>query len=519
MIIIVYKNAQRLVSIAKNNEMLPKYSEDVVEEFWRLTIEYPKELIIWVEQEYSENLNTSKLASIFHHNLIMVSYPIKNQFLPDTIGYIDQSPFIYPKLDVTYPTWRMSTDVGGMYSEAAIKFKGSLYKIKDFGYLINSIAKIGQQNSLFCYSSPLLVNKIYLSNSTLTFSSNRELFQFVYQFYKLEWIFVLFFCMFKYDRKFPLLNLIGCLFLEKYYKMEIDLSGVKVISKREIKKENATIDVIIPTLDRAKHLLQVLIDLKGQSLKPKRVIIVEQDPDTDSKTQLSEIHNMDWPFEIVHKFIDEIGACLARNLALNEVKSKWVFFADDDIRIPSKTLEDAIREIQRLGIDALNLNCVQPNESTIFSKIKQWGAFGAGTAIVSSNYALQCRFSEIYEYGFGEDTDFGIQLRSKGADVIYHPNIKITHLKAERGGFRGAPIMPWDNTNPTPKPSPTMMLLVKNHFNIWMQRGYKISLIIKFYKRQPIMNPIKYIRSMRNRWRLSEEWAKRISLNSQRVNS
>lgn len=519
MLVIVYENAKRVVSISKNDEELPFYSQNVVEEFWRLAAVFPEELIIWVEKDFCKILNTGELANIFHHNMIMASYPIKSQFLPDTIGYIDQSPFINPKLNVLYPTWRMSTDIGGIHSSAVIKFKDTFGDIKEFGYLINSIGKIGQQNSLFCYSSPLLFDKFQIATSKKSFQDDRVLFQFVYQFYKLEWIFVLFFCLLKYDRKFPLLSLISCLFSEKHFKKVIDLSDVNNTSNKITAKENNSIDVVIPTLDRAKYILQVLIDLKDQSLSPKRVIIIEQDPDTNSKSKLSEIHTMDWPFEIVHRFVHKSGACFARNLALKEVRSKWVFFADDDIRIPIETLDIAIKEIKRLGIDVLNLNCIQPNESTIFSKIKQWGAFGSGTAIVSSNYALQCEFSEIYEYGFGEDTDFGIQLRSKGADVIYHPNIIITHIKAERGGFRGAPVMPWEESNPTPKPSPTMMSLVINHFNIWMQRGYKVSLFIKFFKKQPINNPICYIISMRNRWRLSEEWAKKISIKSHSLNS
>jgi GT2 family glycosyltransferase len=37
------------------------------------------------------------------------------------------------------------------------------------------------------------------------------------------------------------------------------------------------------------------------------------------------------------------------------------------------------------------------------------------------------------EFGYGEDTDFGMQLRNKGFDVIYFPDLKITHLKAPMG--------------------------------------------------------------------------------------
>lgn len=517
MLILVHENTKKVVRIIRNDSELSIHSASVVEEFWRLAKDYPEDLIIWVDRQFFENLNIGGLDKIFHHNLIMASYPVKNQFLPDTIGYIDQLPFINPKYEVSYPTWQMSTDVGGITGKAALAFKDHLGKIDNFGYLINSIAKIGQQNSLFCYSDPLLLNNITLPKKLNYLASDINLFKFVYQYYKTEWILVLFFCHVKYDLKIPFWSLITCFFSDKNYLKKVDLSEIKVNSSKFLRAEKETVDVIIPTLDRPEYLKQVLLDLKKQSLIPKRVIIVEQDPDPNSESQLSEINDLDWPFEIVHRFVHKTGACMARNTGMLEVKSNWVFFADDDIRITPDVLENAFSEINRLGIYTLNLNCVQPEGKTVFHKIKQWGAFGSGTAIVASEYALQCRFSEIYEYGFGEDTDFGLQLRAKGADIIYHPDIQITHLKAERGGFRGMHEMPWEKLVLVPKPSPTMMSLVTCHFNIWMQRGYKVSLFLKFYNNQPIKNPISYLRSMNKRWKLSEEWAKKISLKTSEV--
>lgn len=514
MLLIVHKNANKVISISKDDSMLSVSSGDLVKEFWRLAQQYQEELIIWVENEFVRDLNTAEFKKIFHHKLIMASYPIRSQFLPDLIGYIDQSPFIQTNSKVTYPTWRMSTDVGGIMGGTAMAFKDRLKKLDDFGYLINSIGKLGQQNSLFCYSSPLLIKNRSITVKKDNDINSRALFKFVYQFYKVEWVFVLFFCLIKYHGKIPVLSFVLSFFSEKYFNGEVDLGKIIVESNKVNITEEYTLDIIIPTLNRPEYLKQVLLDLKGQSLKPRRVIIVEQNPDPNSKSELVVILNMDWPFEIIHKFVHKTGACFARNLALREVRSKWIFFADDDIRIPNNTLKAAMAEIQRLGSHVLNLNCVQPNNKTLFHKIKQWGAFGSGTAIVSSEYALQCRFSEVYEFGFGEDTDFGIQLRSKGADVIYHPEIMITHLKAHRGGFREIPMMPWENSSLSPKPSPTMMLLVKNHFSTYMQRGYKVSLFIKFYKKQCIKNPIKYLNSMRRRWELSEEWAQKLSRGS-----
>ena len=120
------------------------------------------------------------------------------------------------------------------------------------------------------------------------------------------------------------------------------------------------------------------------------------------------------------------------------------------------------------------------------------------------------RFDKALEYGYGEDTDFGLQLRAQGADIIYHPEIKITHLKAERGGFRTVTKLPWENEKLLPKPSPTMMVLIKKHYSEEMIRGYKAGLFLKYYSRQKIKNPFAYIKTMRRRWKVSEQWAKKL---------
>ena len=56
----------------------------------------------------------------------MMSYAVKTKFLSE-IGYIDQLPFINVEPGVKYPTWRMSSDVGGI-KENTFKFRISFRK-------------------------------------------------------------------------------------------------------------------------------------------------------------------------------------------------------------------------------------------------------------------------------------------------------------------------------------------------------------------------------------------------------
>ncbi|WP_026935513.1 glycosyltransferase family 2 protein [Christiangramia echinicola] len=508
MIYLIHQEGKIFDQVFREDEELSIKSNSLVEAFWEIAKNYPEEILVWIEKRHFDKLNRTYFKQLFAHHNIMTSFAIRTRYFSEDIGYVDQLPFINPKPDVKYPTWLMSTDVGGIFGKTAIKFRQLLRDQKSFGYLINSIAKTGQQNSLFCYSDPGLVNQE--NREKLEFqASNAEFFTFVGQHYKKEWLWVLSHCLKKYKKEIFFWNLILALGVKNLFQKNIDLEEIKLKDALEIKQED--LDVVIPTLGRPEYVQQVLKDLKEQTLLPTNVIIVEQNPDLSADNELDFINN-DWPFKIIHKFINQTGACNARNIALNEVKSKWVFLADDDIRLPANLLERSVGELHRLQVDTLNLACLQPGEEAVFRKIKQWGAFGSGTSIVRSSIAKNCKFDEVLEFGFGEDLDFGLQLRELGSDIIFHPGLSFTHLKAKRGGFRSTVVDNWRKNRLEPKPSPTLMYLIKKHYTKEMIRGYKASLFLKFYRKQSVRNPFKYYRLIQKRWKKSEELCDQLVL-------
>ncbi len=507
MIFFIHKNSTIPVKAIRNGKNIDISSKSCTEPLWELAKNFPDEFLIWVEEEFQNDLLPENLKRIFYHDRIMASYSLKTQYLSDDIGYIDQLPFINVARDVKYPTWQMSTDIGGIHSSVLLKFQSQLAEIPGLGYLLNSVAKTGQQNGLFCYSDPGLI-ELKVQNKLGVKANNRDLFAFVSQHYKVIWSFVLLYCFIRYEKNFPLFAFINSFFKADFFKMEVDLSETKIENADNSQVDS--IDIIIPTIGRPQFLHQVVKDLSEQSLLPKRVIIIEQNPDTESTSEISDLINAEWPFEIIHHFTHKTGACMARNMALKEVNSEWVFFADDDIRVPGKVLEQTIREAKRLGVDCINLNCKQPGEATVFKKIKQWGSFGSGTSVVRSKFASLHRFSEVYEHGYGEDSDYGMKLRQSGCDIIYHPDLVIQHLKAPIGGFRKKPTLEWEMEKPLPKPSPTIMIFSKRYFTKKQIKGYRISLLLKSYKNQPIRNPLSYLRSMRKRWELSEFWSRKL---------
>ena len=508
MIILIHQNAQQVVKVLKGETEIKISGTLCTKIFWELAEKFPEEIIAWCEEKYSADLNIEQWSQIFHQDLIMASYAVENVFLPDSIGYIDQLPSVNVNRKVLYATWQMSSDVGGIKGETLLKFKSLFEGLKDFNFLLNSIAKIGQQNGLFCYSAPGLVSKTSDKKPEPT-ATTSQLFSFVYSYYNTIWTSVLFWCYWKYENEFPLNDYLQAFLKEKCFLQKVDLSAIKIQSNR-IPETSNSIDVIIPTMGRPKYLMQVIEDLSMQSLLPKKLIVVEQNPDVNSLSELAELHSKTWPFEITHHFIHQTGACNARNMALGEVDSDWIFFADDDIRFESDLLERVIEEMNRLGVSSINMNCKQKGEETIFKKIKQWGSFGSGTSVVKSIFAKQCAFSPIFEHGYGEDADFGMQLRNVGCDIIYHPEIEILHLKAPMGGFREKPVLAWEQEQPLPKPSPTLKAFALKYYSPKQIKGFKTSLFLKYYNKQRIKNPITYIREMRKRWKKSEEWAGKL---------
>jgi GT2 family glycosyltransferase len=131
---------------------------------------------------------------------------------------------------------------------------------------------------------------------------------------------------------------------------------------------------------------------------------------------------------------------------------------------------------------------------------------------VNSESLKDTFFSKQYEFGYGEDSDFGMMLRNKGQDVIYLPEPKILHLKAPIGGFRTEPILLWQKESIRPKPSPTVMLYMMSYNSREQLLAYKTTLFFKYYKHQDIKNPFRYFKMFQKQWDQSVLWANKLNM-------
>lgn len=504
MIFLFHKN-NKVVKIKKDNLDIPVVNSAIGSTLFLLANTHENEQIVWCHSDFEIYLNIDFINSIVYNTYSIQSFnPYQNNFLNSRLGYIDQNSLLKVNKNVKFQTWQMHASVGIVSSILLKKLEKYIeVKNKDFNYLLNSMAQRTFMNGVLCYSEPNLFRNLKIEEDLSC--NNYILFQFVKQHYKFKWLFLLLLNVFLYERKFLFFPFIKALFYKKRQVLNIDFISEIFNISEDI--TTISIDVIIPTIGRASYLKDFLIDLKQQQLMPKNVIIVEQNPNENSVTELDYLTDETWPFKIIHQFIHKSGACNARNLALQNVTSDWVFFADDDIRVKSDFLKHAFQKIENLKANAVLFSCLLKNQKNTFLIPHQTAVFGSGCTIVKSEFTSKVLFDTKYEFCFGEDSDYGMKIRNLGTDVIYLPEPKILHLKAPVGGFRTKPIYLWSNDLISPKPSPTIILNLLRYSTKEQQNGYKLLYFIKSLKWN---KPFQSLKEINKHWKSSLFWANKL---------
>jgi len=471
--------------------------------------EMPEEIVVWCDERLSDYLNLDEIVKLLHHKRLMFSYnSSQTNFLTPVIGFCEEgSPFVPIKYDVQYPTWQMSAQAGLVHAEVLNAFAPCLFAADGFDYFLNSFAKRAMRSGLLCYSQPSLLKpdapKI-ISKTAGTFG----IFKFVRQHYRMRWTSLLLLDILIFKRKFPVLPYLCCLFYKKRKSDIHAFADIPVASQRNI-IGTGELDVIIPTIGRKEHFYNVLKDLAAQTYLPKRVIIVEQNPVTGSVSELDFLTSEKWPFVIDHVFTHRTGACAARNVALMRTESEFVFMADDDIRFAPGLIEQVFHYFRLTGNEVIQAEGPQPNETIKDTEIVQHPVLGSGWVFLKQQCLDGVWFNPGFEFGYGEDKDFGMQLRNKGFDILLVPFVHVLHLKAPMGGFRVKPTHAWKDEPVQPKPSPTVMLHMLRNMTEEQVQGYKVVYFFKnFGKRSK--NPFKDFSKFRKAWNRSVYWANEL---------
>lgn len=508
--IVFYHNKNSVTEIVSTETgNFPNDNRNIVAVLLDFADKYKDEILVWCHQSEKDNLNIAEIQNLFHHKKFLFSYNPSANYFDRHLGYIEDSPYIKINKEVKYATWQMSSRVGAVHTSVINACKSDLKPENNFDYFLNSFGRRAMINGLLCYSEPKLL--LQKSNLKQLHKSNiQELFKFTKQHYRTRWIFLLFFNLLIFEKKFPLVPLLVSLFYSKRNFNPEKLNQILLESNRKNIKQG-TIDVLIPTIGRKEYLLNVFNNLASQTHLPKNVIVIEQNPEANSNSELDFIQNEKWPFAIKHHFTHQTGACNARNIGLPMIESEFTFFADDDIVFENDLLEKAMHTFQSTGNEVFLVACHLKSQTVIPQLPKQFPVFGAGHAFVKSVCFKDLKFNMAYEFGFGEDNDFGMQLRNKGFDILYISTTRILHLKAPIGGFRTKPVLKWQQDEIQPKPSPTVMLFRLLHDTEEQLSNYKTTLFFKNLNKSFFLNPFKYIKTFRQKWNRSIYWANELN--------
>jgi glycosyltransferase involved in cell wall biosynthesis len=486
-----------------NNQQLPLPSDaNIIQQFIYVASQFPNESILWIEESVADLVNKEDLLIHYKTSRYMVSIGNMNHhFLYPEIGYVTDGPFVSVSQQFKYPTWLMQEKAGIVAASVINQFNGNNYKHKSLEYFLTSVARLGQPQGLFCYHIPLssqIVKDLH--------ESHLALFQFVVQHYKRVWSFVLFFLLNRYENVFSFSAFAKAQFITKL-NTHLELAHTKKLLKNY---SEFSYEVIIPTMGRRDYLKDVLLDFSKQTHLPKRIIIVEQNPDVTAVSQLDYISEEKWPFEIDHTFIHQTGACNARNLAISKTTEDWVMLFDDDNRFEKDTFESIFDQINKLKCEVLTTSYLQENEVEKYTTPMQWSTFGSGCSMIHREVLEKCKFDMALEHGYGEDVDYGMQIRNAGYDVFYAPEIEILHLKAPVGGFRKKVEFPWTDQGLQPKPSPQIMYHRKKNTTKEQLIGFKWLLFVNYYKRQTLRNPFAYYKRFKKMWSLSLNYSNNL---------
>lgn len=209
--------------------------------------------------------------------------------------------------------------------------------------------------------------------------------------------------------------------------------------------------LVIPTRDRLECLSNLLLDLNAFEKYISQAVIVDQSQlDIQSHIEKLQLH-FNFTF-VKNERVNSVNH--SRNQALNYYKNEeWLFFLDDDLRIPSTAFEQIIEILKPNIIDVLipgiqfkGMETLYYKYDTILDTIAKPHNFSkprfrlqvcSGLNIVKKDVFKEAGF--FFDENFtiwGDDWDYGMRLLQAGANIYFQPKILVEHLNVSLGGQR-----------------------------------------------------------------------------------
>jgi len=239
--------------------------------------------------------------------------------------------------------------------------------------------------------------------------------------------------------------------------------------------KNPIISVIIPTLNRADVLAEMLESLLAQTAVPDEVIIVDQSQTDESKKMSENLlnnYNLNQQNTIKLTYIHNptiTGAAQARNIGIKKCFGDIVFFFDDDVVLNKDYIEETLKIYEQYpetaGVGGIILGCdsLKNIKNRLFNKLFYLGKFRDERNEIYSNFInytgpvpisrlsggcssyKRCiiekelfdeKFDRILNgYSFGEDVDLSLRI-IKSHTLLISPFARLVHKSQSYGTER-----------------------------------------------------------------------------------
>lgn len=202
-------------------------------------------------------------------------------------------------------------------------------------------------------------------------------------------------------------------------------------------RSEATVAVLIPTVDRVPYLRAALEQLRAQTHRPTQIIVVDQTPAASRDHQL-EADFPELPLHVVR--LDAAGQSSARNAGIHQVRADWTLLLDDDIDFPPTLIAQHVALCEATGADVSVGVATEDGVTPLPEAQRGWRlspVLMGGNSLVRTALLRNVRgFDLAFDGGSRADGDLGLRLQRAGALMLLDGANSLHHHHAPRGGLR-----------------------------------------------------------------------------------
>ncbi len=237
-------------------------------------------------------------------------------------------------------------------------------------------------------------------------------------------------------------------------------------------KPMGAVTILIPTVDRYPYLEKLLAQLRGQTVPPLEIVIVDQTPLDRRHTDLTAKFP-DLPIRLLQ--LDRAGQCSSRNAGILASRGDFLLFLDDDDEVPHDVVERHLAALQRFRND---VSCGVAEEDgagpipEAFRLTRVSDVFPTNNSLIrKSILSGSGLFDLAYDRGARADADLGMRLYLAGNLMILHADNRVLHRHAPSGGLRthGARVITYASSRKRllhrHLPSTTEIYLARRYFS------------------------------------------------------